>query len=888
MWPNGQSWGSQISSTVKKVRNVAPSNKKIASSSVIRKCVLLHKEGTMGQGEEVKTRADAQVEIQERGEIFFFYRPKVNKEEAHSPDDVQRLYIVLRPESGERPIEEKQEPDSGKEGAKKKGSNSGEKGSGRSQSSEGGHGRQEVNIEKQPLLRFIVMGRKSLPDPSKKGRPYWGFVEMVTTNIDDVKTALQGEEYDTKTEGHRHTSAARALGEGIYRIVRHKEGKKKPHTHLIYKLEFPPEDENNEPQESLNIKHEGSFHIQIKNPDQHGSSSTSRFRGLQNNRRAMFPAHLQGQFGNLRYCPADPPDFLNYEGCEFLLISASDDIEEELGLELQTEGEAVESCSDLIKTFGETASTTEVPPKGDPTYLKIRPKNKLAQKKRLYLFLCMDVIPLTMSSSSKFLQIPTTLTLTFKLSSSPNKPTNPSLLPNPSNPTLTLRLHQTHKPKNPIFHTPSKTHHHLHHTLFSTPPNSPAPPPDHQSEQFKAAQDALLEFLQEFGVSETEATFVSSNSPRYLRMLVDGVLELDELGLWRERERKEGRELVGFKEKVRYLAKEKGDNGKVAFLESVVGLSLSSAMNLARHLSAETLPRLVEKVKYVKEIFFSGSNDVGLIGKNARRMMMHLSIPIDEDLQQTLSFFEKQGVEVGVEDKDVGRMLYSRELQGGSFFLRFGEGTESNQVPKMSVGLAIKSWPHVLGCSTSLLKLMVDQLGELGIRNKKLGQVVSFVEGLGFDKETVGIILGRCPEIFAASIERTLSKKLQFLASIGVSKVHLPRDEVFDEEGLSRRDIAFMVRRFSPLLGYSIEEVLRPKLEFLINTMEKPVTDLVEYPRYFSYSLEKKIKPRYWVLKARNVECSLKDMLGKNDEQFAEEFMGVGSMLVPLPPSPRQ
>lgn len=54
-------------------------------------------------------------------------------------------------------------------------------------------------------------------------------------------------------------------------------------------------------------------------------------------------------------------------------------------------------------------------------------------------------------------------------------------------------------------------------------------------------------------------------------------------------------------------------------------------------------------------------------------------------------------------------------------------------------------------------------------------QVVSFVEGLGFDKETVGIILGRCPEIFAASIERTLSRKLQFLASIGVSKVHLPR-----------------------------------------------------------------------------------------------------------------
>ena len=44
------------------------------------------------------------------------------------------------------------------------------------------------------------------------------------------------------------------------------------------------------------------------------------------------------------------------------------------------------------------------------------------------------------------------------------------------------------------------------------------------------------------------------------------------------------------------MAKEKGDNGKVAFLESV-GLSLSAAMNVARYLSAETLPALVLKVR---------------------------------------------------------------------------------------------------------------------------------------------------------------------------------------------------------------------------------------------------------------------------------------------------
>jgi hypothetical protein len=53
---------------------------------------------------------------------------------------VQRFYIVLRPESGERPVEEKQDLDSGKEGAKKgthkTGSRSGTSGN------EGGHGSQ--------------------------------------------------------------------------------------------------------------------------------------------------------------------------------------------------------------------------------------------------------------------------------------------------------------------------------------------------------------------------------------------------------------------------------------------------------------------------------------------------------------------------------------------------------------------------------------------------------------------------------------------------------------------------------------------------------------------------------------------------------------------------
>ncbi|CAN6171422.1 unnamed protein product [Urochloa humidicola] len=71
---------------------------------------------------------------------------------------------------------------------------------------------QEVNIEKQPLLRLVVMGKKSLSDPAKHNRPYWGCVELVTTKVEDIKDALKEEEYSTATRGKRRWPAARALG----------------------------------------------------------------------------------------------------------------------------------------------------------------------------------------------------------------------------------------------------------------------------------------------------------------------------------------------------------------------------------------------------------------------------------------------------------------------------------------------------------------------------------------------------------------------------------------------------------------------------------------------------------------------------------------------------
>ncbi|RZB62237.1 Transcription termination factor MTERF6, chloroplastic/mitochondrial isoform A, partial [Glycine soja] len=512
------------------------------------------------------------------------------------------------------------------------------------------------------------------------------------------------------------------------------------------------------------------------------------------------------------------------------------------------------------------------------------------------------------------------------------------------------------------------------------------------------ARRAVSSYLGELGVSEEDSVWISSKSPEYVKMLVEGVRDLEQWQI----------ALAGlsFKDKILHIAAQKGDKGKVAYLESL-GFTLSSSMNIARYLPSDThtLPSLMHKVTRIKQLlFFSPTPDHHLLIKSIRLMMRHLSISIDEDLQHTLSFFEKLqakpgglgilayknaafrsliesfprllqlsvdnhftpilhflhnfGIptfrisniilafppllfwdlqllqtrllvfkEIDLPDKDYAKLLLkypwllSTSIQENyTELLAF---SYSIKVPKTQIDRAIESHPHLLSCSTSKLKSMVDQFAELGVRNKKLNQVIAkspqlllrkpkdflqivlLFENMGFDKETIGRILARCPEIFAASINKTLQRKIEFLGRVGVSKTFLPgvirkypellvsdidktllqRIMYLMKLGLSEKDIAYMVRTFSPLLGYSIEGVLRPKIEFLVNSMERPVRDVVDYPRYFSYSLEKKIKPRYWVLKGRDIKCSLKDMLGKNDEEFAAEFMGIGRMLVYPPVS---
>lgn len=243
----------------------------------------------------------------------------------------------------------------------------------------------------------------------------------------------------------------------------------------------------------------------------------------------------------------------------------------------------------------------------------------------------------------------------------------------------------------------------------------------------------------------------------------------------------------------------------------------------------------------------------------------------------------------------------------------------SAKVPPGKVGQCITRCPNLLGSSTMSLQTMVEQLNSMGVKRRKIGnilthypqlllktqrsflEIVNFLQGLGIEESTIPKLLVRCPPVFASTVP-LLRKKVTFLQQLGIRNQRLkcvlqrypevlmlsvenslnPRLIFLKSMGLSNEDIGFMICGFPPLLGYSIENVLRPKFNVLQNVLCHPVKEVVSYPRYFSYCLEKKILPRYRILKRSSVEWDLKSMLSTSDDQFAQDHLGFQRMLVPL------
>jgi hypothetical protein len=229
-------------------------------------------------------------EVSERGDIYFLYRPRVEEEQPQDVEEIQRLFVVLQPE---------------------------------------GH----------RSSRSLVVGRKRLPEP-EAGDRFWAFVDRVTHSPEETREEFGRVTYSTATRGERTQAEARPAGEGVYAIIRHGD-----HTHLAYALELP--ESPGEVQQDLNLTSRASYVVAVKNPQ----ASSPPGAGLSPRRTADYPTDLAERFSGRRFAPLDPPDFLDHEGAELVLIAAGGDAAEELGVSLDPEEESVQEA-DVFSTLG--------------------------------------------------------------------------------------------------------------------------------------------------------------------------------------------------------------------------------------------------------------------------------------------------------------------------------------------------------------------------------------------------------------------------------------------------------------------------------------------------------------------------------------------------------
>ncbi|KAH9897833.1 hypothetical protein C8Q73DRAFT_641408 [Cubamyces lactineus] len=271
----------------------------------------------------------------ERGHIYFFYRPKVELEEAHSMDDVQRFYMLLVP----RPPQFATHTDSRNDTHAKN-------------DDEG----QEMNLigsgadavpapepkgQTKKRFRLMLIGKKGLPDPDAGGggkgggrkQVFWATVATVSDDLEKLEEGLGPKTYETKTRGTRHQAAARLAARGAYAIVNNEAARtpSQRETHFGYHLSHPDDEHFGEVQETLGIHKASSFVLQVKNPLAPPSGPAQV--GLPKGRRAEYPEEIMaGVFGKgghrgresygLRFASVERQELLDHEGAELLFIAA--------------------------------------------------------------------------------------------------------------------------------------------------------------------------------------------------------------------------------------------------------------------------------------------------------------------------------------------------------------------------------------------------------------------------------------------------------------------------------------------------------------------------------------------------------------------------------------
>jgi hypothetical protein len=267
---------------------------------------------------------ESAAEVLEKGDIFFFYRPKAkvvndgSGGDVKSIEDIRRFYMVTistitAAADNTRSKYQEQFDNTNRTISKEEGESS--------------------------RYRLFVIGKKSLPEirttEARRSERYWAKVGGIFENPQELTNELLADEF-------RKGDAARPVGEGKYAIVKHQD-----HAELAYILEMP--EEPGEAQRELGIEKEASYIISVINPKVPVPAGYPSSEEPPN-----YPESILKEFGQNENFVSLARDlrFINFQNAQMILVGAregKDVIQKEFGIDIKEEKETMHSADVFSK-----------------------------------------------------------------------------------------------------------------------------------------------------------------------------------------------------------------------------------------------------------------------------------------------------------------------------------------------------------------------------------------------------------------------------------------------------------------------------------------------------------------------------------------------------------
>lgn len=197
-----------------------------------------------------------------------------------------------------------------------------------------------------------------------------------------------------------------------------------------------------------------------------------------------------------------------------------------------------------------------------------------------------------------------------------------------------------------------------------------------------------------------------------------------------------------------------------------------------------------------------------------------------------------------------------------------------------SKGILQKDLPRIIGMCPKILTADITE---------ELEPVFNFLaHDLNVPDYNYRKVINKCPRLLVSSVKDQLKPALFYLKRLGfrdlralayqdcvllVSNVEhtlMPKLDYLISLGFSKPEAVGMVLRCPGLFTFSLENNYKPKFEYFEKEMKRDISELKDFPQYFAFSLEKRIKPRHLEAVECGVNISLPLLLKSTDEEFAE------------------